>query len=194
MLNLQLATDPFWVKNVVEGNLEALLSDHAYCEQKAASNAITLITLNPDRSELVTAMAALAQEEMDHFQRVHEHLLKRGFKLGWDKKDAYVNELARFMRKGGSAVEQLTERLLFAAMIEARSCERFKVLAAHIEDEELAGFYRELMASEANHYMLFIKLAKKYADGLDIDSRWKEWLEFEGTVITRYGKTQSVHG
>ncbi len=139
-------------------------------------------------------MSALAQEEMEHFQRVHQHLVKRGFTLGWDKKDAYVNELVRFMKKGGSPTEQLTERLLFAAMIEARSCERFKVLAAHIADAELAGFYKELMASEANHYMLFIRLAKLYAAGIDIDRRWQEWLEYEGKIISNYGKEQSIHG
>ncbi|RVU02121.1 tRNA-(ms[2]io[6]A)-hydroxylase [Mucilaginibacter limnophilus] len=194
MLKLQLPTDPKWVTNVVESNIEEILTDHAFCEQKAASNAITLIVQNPNLSDLVQEMAALVQEEMDHFKRVHDIILERGYVLGRERKDDYVNELVKFMKKGGSRHEQLIDRLLFAAMIEARSCERFKVLSENIKDEQLSKFYHELMVSEATHYSMFIRLAKKYADGIDVDKRWKEYLDYEAQVIQNYGKRETIHG
>ena len=194
ILKLQLPTDPTWVKNVVESNIEELLTDHAFCEQKAASNAITLIVQNPDLSDLVQEMIALAQEEMEHFKRVHEIILQRGFVLGRERKDNYVGELQKFIVKGGGRTSQLVDRLLFSAMIEARSCERFKVLSENIGDIALAEFYYELMVSEATHYATFIRLAKKYADGIDVDKRWKEYLEHEAIVIQNYGKMERIHG
>jgi tRNA-(ms[2]io[6]A)-hydroxylase len=194
ILKLQLPTDPLWVKNVVESNIEEILTDHAFCEQKAASNAITLIVQNPNLSDLVQEMAMLVQEEMDHFKRVHDIILARGYTLGRERKDNYVNELMQFMIKGGSRQEQLVDRLLFSAMIEARSCERFKVMSEHIKDEELAKFYYELMVSEATHYTMFIGLARKYAGEIDVEKRWKEFLEYEAKVIQNYGKSESIHG
>lgn len=189
-----MPTDPRWVKNVVESNIEEILTDHAFCEQKAASNAITLIVQNPNLSDLVQEMAMLVQEEMDHFKRVHDLILERGFVLGRERKDDYVNELAKFMIKGGSRQQQLIDRLLFSAMIEARSCERFKVLSENINDRQLSEFYYELMVSEATHYAMFIKLAKKYANGIDVDSRWQEFLDYEAKVIQNYGKSETIHG
>jgi tRNA 2-(methylsulfanyl)-N6-isopentenyladenosine37 hydroxylase len=194
ILKLQLPTDPTWVTNVVESNIEEILTDHAFCEQKAASNAITLIVQNPNLSDLVQEMIALAQEEMEHFKRVHNIIIARGYVLGRERKDDYVNELVKFMKRGGSRTEQLVDRLLFAAMIEARSCERFKVLSENINDAELAGFYHELMVSEATHYATFIRLAKKYANGIDVDKRWKEYLDHEASVIKSYGKQERIHG
>lgn len=194
ILKLQLPTDPLWVKNVVESNIEELLTDHAFCEQKAASNAITLIVQNPQLSDLVQEMAALVQEEMDHFKRVHDIILERGFILGRERKDDYVNELRKFMITGGSRSVQLIDRLLLSAMIEARSCERFKVMSEHINDQQLSEFYHELMISEATHYSTFIRLAKKYADGIDVDKRWKEFLDYEAQVIQNYGKSETIHG
>lgn len=170
ILKLKLPTDPQWVKHVVESNIEEILTDHAFCEQKAASNAITLIVQNPNLSDLVQEMAELVREEMDHFRRVHEIILQRGFILGRERKDNYVNELAKFVIKGGGREAQLLDRLLFSAMIEARSCERFKVLSENINDKQLAEFYHELMISEAGHYTMFIKLAKKYAANLTLIS------------------------
>lgn len=178
----------------MESNIEEILTDHAFCEQKAASNAITLIVQNPNLSDLVQEMILLAQEEMDHFKRVHDIILERGFVLGRERKDDYVNELMKFMKKGGSRQEQLIERLLFAAMIEARSCERFKVLSEQINDDKLASFYHELMISEAGHYTMFIKLARKYAEGIDVDKRWQEFLDYEAEVIKNYGKRETIHG
>jgi tRNA-(ms[2]io[6]A)-hydroxylase len=194
ILKLQLPTDPTWVKNVVESNIEEILTDHAFCEQKAASNAITLIVQNHNLSDLVKEMIALAQEEMDHFKRVHEIILQRGYVLGRERKDNYVGELQKFMKKGGSRTDQLIDRLLFLAMIEARSCERFKVLSENINDEALAAFYYELMVSEATHYATFIRLAKKYAGDIDVDKRWKEYLDHEAIVIQNYGKQERIHG
>lgn len=194
ILKLQLPTDPLWVKNVVESNIEEILTDHAFCEQKAASNAITLIVQNPQLSDLVQEMAALVQEEMDHFKRVHDIILDRGFILGRERKDDYVNELRKFLASGGTRSAQLIDRLLLSAMIEARSCERFKVMSEHINDAQLSEFYHELMISEATHYTTFIRLAKKYADGIDVDKRWKEFLDYEAQVIQNYGKSETIHG
>ena len=194
ILKLKLPTDPLWVKNVVESNIEEILTDHAFCEQKAASNAITLIVQNPNLSDLVQEMAMLVQEEMDHFKRVHDLILARGYTLVRERKDNYVNELMQFVIKGGSRQDQLIDRLLFSAMIEARSCERFKVMSEHINDKELSDFYYELMVSEAGHYTMFINLARKYAGNIDVEKRWKEFLEYEAKVIQNYGKSETIHG
>ena len=194
ILKLQLPTDPLWVKNVVESNIEELLTVHAFREQKAASNAITLIVQNPNLNDLVQEMALLVQEEMDHFKRVHDIILQRGFVLGRERKDNYVNELRKFIIIGGGREAQLIDRLLFSAMIEARSCERFKVLSENIGDTYLSKFYHELMVSEATHYAMFIRLAKKYAVEIDVEKRWKEFLEYEAKVIQNCGKSETIHG
>lgn len=193
MLGLQLATDPRWV-NIVEANIEEILTDHAWCEQKAASNAIYIIVNNSDKVELVTEMLRIAREELEHFEQVHEVIKKRGLVLGRERKDDYVGELVKFMKKEGSRNDALIERLLFAAMIEARSCERFKVLSTNISDPELAQFYRELMISEAGHYTTFLKFARQYSESIDVDKRWKEWIAFEASIITKYGNKETVHG
>jgi len=193
MLGLKLPTDPRWV-NIVESNIEEILTDHAWCEQKAASNAIALIAHNSEHEDLVTELMVIAQEELDHFQQVHNIIKQRGLTLGRERKDSYVNELFKFMRKGEGRKKSLVDRLLFSAMIEARSCERFRVLSENIDDKELADFYHELMVSEAGHYTAFLKFAKKYGQGINVDERWKEWLDYEGSIITKYGKEETVHG
>lgn len=195
MLRLKHATDPRWA-DLAGKDLSEILTDHAYCEQKAASTAISLIVKFPEFTELVQEMSALAQEEMQHFQSVHELMVKRGLQLGKERRDEYVNELLGFLNKESSRTGQLVEKLLFAAMIEARSCERFRVLSEHIEDAELARFYRELMASEAGHHTMFLKLARKYGQkaGLDVDRRWDEFLTFESEMIRRYEKEARIHG
>src|SRR6187431_1225458 len=195
VLRLQLPTDPRWV-NIVEKNIEEILTDHAWCEQKAATNAITIITNNSEHQDLVKDLLALAKEEIDHFEQVHNIIIKRGLKLGRERKDDYVNELYLYMKKSsdGSRVSGLVERLLFSAMIEARSCERFKVLSENIKDVELAKFYRDLMISEAGHYTTFLGFARKYVDNFDVDKRWQEWIEFETSIIVNYGKNETVHG
>jgi tRNA-(ms[2]io[6]A)-hydroxylase len=193
MLGLKLPTDPRWV-NIVESNLPEILTDHAWCEQKAATNAISIVVSNPERVDLVTDMLDLAKEEISHFEMVHEVIKKRGYTLGRERKDSYVNELFKFMMKGGSRNDQLVDRLLFSAMIEARSCERFRTLSENIEDKELAAFYYELMVSEAGHYTMFLRHAKSVTERVDVDKRWKEWLAHEAVVIQSYGKSETIHG
>lgn len=193
MLGLKLATDPRWV-TIVESNIEEILTDHAWCEQKAATNIITIITYNSEHVDLVTDLLEIAKEEIEHFQMVHNIIKERGLTLGRERKDHYVNELFKFLKKDGSRNDAFVDRLLFSAMIEARSCERFKVLSQNIEDKELAAFYKELMISEASHYTTFLRFARKYSEKVDVDKRWKEWLDFEGELITNYGKNETVHG
>jgi|SRR6185436_940777 len=193
MLGLRLPTDPRWV-NIVEKNIQEILTDHAYCEQKAASNAITIVVQYPEYTDLVDAMLDLAKEELGHFQMVHQKIKERGFALGRERKDEYVNDLVKFMRRGYKRNIVLIDKLLFGAIIEARSCERFKILSENITDEDLRSFYRDLMISEANHYTLFIGFARKYAGGEDVDKRWQEFLDYEREIISRYGKAETMHG
>ena len=193
MLGLKLRTDPRWV-DLIENNLEMVLSDHAWCEKKAASNAIALLTYNSHLPDLVETMASIAIEEMQHFEMVNNIIQDRGYKLLIEEKDNYVNELYKFMKKDGSRTQALTDRLLFAAMVEARSCERFKTLSENINDQELADFYKDLMVSEANHYTVFLNFARKYGVDVDVDKRWQEWIDFEDQIIQNYGKKETVHG
>ncbi|RBP29828.1 tRNA-(ms[2]io[6]A)-hydroxylase [Oceanihabitans sediminis] len=193
MLGLKLETDPRWA-NIAESNLEEILTDHAWCEQKAASNAIKLISLNPELVDLATELLVIAQEELEHFQMVHNIIKARGYKLGREQKDSYVNELFKFIIKGGNQQQSLVDRLLFSAMIEARSCERFRLLSTTIKDKELAKFYHELMVSEAGHYTTFLGFARQYGKGVDVNKRWEEFLQFEGELIKSYGKKETIHG
>jgi tRNA-(ms[2]io[6]A)-hydroxylase len=193
MFRLKLPTDPRWV-NIVEKNIEEILTDHAYCEQKAATNAITIVVKFPEKTELVNAMLELAQEELGHFKQVHDKLTERGFVLGRERRDEYVNLLYEFQRKGGSREIHLIDRLLFGAMIEARSCERFKVLSENINDEDLKRFYKMLMISEANHYTMFINFARKYAVEENVEERWQQWLDYEGEIIKGFGLKETIHG
>jgi tRNA-(ms[2]io[6]A)-hydroxylase len=193
MLHLKLETDPRWV-NIVKTNIEEILTDHAWCEQKAATNAITIITLNSEYPDLVTDLLALAKEELEHFEMVHNIIKKRGYTLGRERKDSYVNELYKFMNNGGNRLQCMVDRLLFSAMIEARSCERFKLLSKEINDPELSKFYHDLMISEAGHYTTFINFARKYGKAIDVNQRWKELVVFEGHLIKSYGKHESIHG
>ena len=194
MLGLKLPTDPRWV-NIVEKNISEILTDHAYCEQKAANSAISLIIGYPDINELVTAMIALAQEEMSHFKMVHELMLKRGLKLGRERKDDYVRKLQTHFPKGGSRETHLVHKLLIAGLIEARSCERFRLLSEELEDVELRKFYRNLMISEAHHYTLFLKLARKYAPKeVNIERKWQSLLDFEADLMKELGSQETIHG
>ena len=186
MLHLKLPTDPRWV-GIAEMNLEEILVDHAYCEQKAASSCISLIVRFNELEELVDTLTPIVAEEWGHFERVMEQLKKRGMKFGLQRKDEYVVQLQGFLRKGGSRIDQLTEHLLMNALIEARSCERFKLLSKHVADVELQKFYYELMISEAGHYVTFIELAKIYQDPVKVNLRWKEWLDFEAQVMQEMG-------
>ena len=193
MLGLKLPTDPRWV-NIVETDISEILTDHAWCEQKAATNAITIIVRHPEFPDMVDELSKIVLEEMQHFIMVHEMIKSRGLVLGMERKDEYVNELMNYSNKGGSRTQRLVDRLLFSALIEARSCERFKLLSEELKDEKLKTFYRELMISEASHYTTFIGFARKYAQGIDVDKKWEEFLKFEAEVISNYGKKQTIHG
>ena len=193
MLGLKLPSDPRWV-NIAEKNLNEILSDHAFCEQKAASTAISLIVSFPEYTELVQEMISLVEEEMSHFKMVHDLILERGYSLGRDRKDEYVSKLLRFFPKGGSRNTQLVHRLLLAALIEARSCERFRLLSEKLEDKKLANFYKKLMISEANHYTLFLSLARKYGEINDVNQKWNSLLEFEKEIIKKLNNSHTIHG
>ncbi len=193
MLGLKLPTDPRWV-NIVEKNIKEILTDHAFCEQKATSTAISLIVSFPEYSELVTEMTALVKEEISHFKMVHDRILKKGWVLGRDRKDHYVIELLKFFPKGGSRVTQLVHRLLYAALIEARSCERFRLLSEELEDKELAKFYRDLMISEANHYTMFLGFARQYGELEEVNKKWQDLLTYEAEIMRNLGTKETVHG
>jgi tRNA-(ms[2]io[6]A)-hydroxylase len=193
MLGLKLPTDPRWV-NIVEKNIEEILTDHAFCEQKATSTAISLIVSFPEYTELVQEMVALVKEEISHFKMVHDKILDRGWTLGRDRRDDYVIELLKFFPKGGNRTTQLVHRLLYAALIEARSCERFRLLSEELEDKELADFYRNLMVSEANHYTMFLRFARQYGEKKEVDTKWQQLLEYESKIISNLGTGEAIHG
>lgn len=193
MLGLKLPTDPRWV-NIVEKNIEEILTDHAFCEQKATSTAISLIVSFPEYTELVQEMVALVKEEISHFKMVHDIILKRGWTLGRDRKDEYVQKLITFFPKGGSRTTQLVHRLLYAALIEARSCERFRLLSEELCDKELSEFYRKLMASEANHYTMFLGFARQYGNRKEVDEKWGNLLAFEAQIMKDLGTRETIHG
>jgi tRNA-(ms[2]io[6]A)-hydroxylase len=182
ILGLQLPTDPRWV-NLTEKSLEDILTDHAYCEQKAATTCISLIQKYSGMEKLVTDLSPIVTEEWGHFRLVLAELHKRDLKLGKQRKDEYVNKLIEFQRKGGNWEDRFLDSLLTMALIEARSCERFKRLSEGLNDEYLRNFYRRFMESEAGHYTLFIELADTYIDKEEVRKRWKEWLEYEAGVM-----------
>jgi tRNA-(ms[2]io[6]A)-hydroxylase len=182
ILGLRLPTDPRWV-NLAEKSLEDILTDHAYCEQKAATSCITLIQRYSDKEKLVNDLSPIVTEEWGHFRLVLAELEKRNLKLGRQRKDEYVNALLEFQQKGGDAEGRMLDQLLTMALIEARSCERFKRLSEGLNDEYMKNFYRRFMESEAGHYTLFIELAETYIDKEKVRSRWKDWLLYEATII-----------
>ena len=189
VLGVHLPTDPRWV-DIASMRIEDILVDHAYCEQKAASSCISLIVQYPEREDLVEMLTPVVAEEWGHFERVIEQLKKRGYKLGKQRSDEYVVKLNKVMKKGGSREQQLVEKLLMNALIEARSCERFKLLWKNIADEELQKFYYELMVSEAGHYKNFVALAKTYMPEDYVIERWQEFLVAEAEIL----KTLELRG
>jgi tRNA-(ms[2]io[6]A)-hydroxylase len=193
MFRLQLPTDPRWV-NLASNDLQEILTDHAWCEQKAASSAISLMVQFPEYPELVQQMSALAQEEMEHFQRVFALLQEKGLSLGRERKDAYVGALLEFQQRGNSAIYRLRDKLLMAALIEARSCERFRLLSEQLAEPELQAFYRELMESEAGHYTMFITLARDLTGRKETDIRWREWLDYEAKILLHFSEGKGIHG
>lgn len=184
ILGLHLPTDPRWV-NLAELSLEYILTDHAYCEQKAATSCISLIQRYSELEKLVTDLAPIVTEEWGHFRLVLAELQKRNLKLGKQRKDEYVNQLQLFQKKDGSPEQRLLDKLLIFALIEARSCERFKRLSEGLDDEYLRNFYRRFMESEAGHYHLFIELAETYVEKSIVRKRWQEWLTYEASLMEK---------
>lgn len=182
MLGLKLPTDPRWV-NLAEMRLEDILTDHAYCEQKAASTCISLIQQFPDRQTLVEKLSPVVTEEWAHFRMVLDELKKRGLRLGYQRKDEYVGTLNTFLKKTGTVQEKMADKLLMSALIEARSCERFRLLSEGIADKQLREFYHKLMVSEAGHYRMFLDLAMEYWDKDSVKVRWQQWLDYEKEVM-----------
>jgi tRNA-(ms[2]io[6]A)-hydroxylase len=184
ILGLHLPTDPRWV-DLAGISLQEILTDHAYCEQKAATSCISLIQRYPDKEKLVNELAPIVTEEWGHFRLVLQELHKRNLKLGKQRKDEYVNRLLEFQRKGGDVQTRFLDQMLTMALIEARSCERFKRLSEGLNDEYLRHFYRRFMESEAGHYTLFIELAETYTPKDTVRTRWKEWLQYEAEIIEK---------
>ena len=185
ILRLELPTDPRWV-NLAELSIEEILTDHAYCEQKAATTCISLIQRYSEREQLVKALAPIVTEEWGHFRLVLAELHKRKLKLGKQRKDEYVNALLEFQQKGGDVETRMLDQLLTMAMIEARSCERFKRLSEGLNDPYMQKFYRRFMESEAGHYTLFIELAETYVDKDRVKKSWKEWLKHETKIMKKF--------
>lgn len=184
ILGLKLPTDPRWV-DLAKKSLEDILTDHAYCEQKAATSCISLIQRYSDKEKLVKELSPIVTEEWGHFRSVLAELQKRNLKLGKQRKDEYVNQLIQFEIKGGSEEDRLLDKLLLCALIEARSCERFKRLSEGLEDKYLQKFYRKFMESEAGHYTLFIELAETYIEKKKVRRRWEEWLTYEAGIMKK---------
>lgn len=193
MLGLKLPTDPRWV-NIAEKNIKDILVDHAYCEQKAASTAISFIVSFPEYDDLVREMINLVEEEMSHFRMVYDLLKSKGYDMGRDRKDEYVVKLRQFFPKGGSRTDQLVHRLLIAGLIEARSCERFRLLSEELSDEGLKKFYKKLMISEAHHYTMFLKFARQYGNKEDVNTKWQKLLDYEARIMASLGQHETIHG
>lgn len=193
MLGLQFETETSWAE-IAKDNLQQILTDHAFLEQKAASNAVSLIINYSEETELVQSMSEIAIEEMQHFKMVHDFMVKRGMVLGREQKNDYAIRLQKFFTKTKDRTNSLVQRLLIAALIEARSCERFKVFSENMEDDELSKFYKNLMISEANHYTVFLTFARKYQDKEIVDEKWKNLVAFEAKMMRERGSEAKIHG
>ena len=193
MLGLQFETSTSWAE-IAKDNLEQILTDHAFAEQKASANAISIIINYSEETDLVKDMSDIAIEELEHFRMVHQLMIQRGFVLGREQHNDYAKSLQKFFPKTKDRQTALINRLLVAALIEARSCERFKVFSENMQDEELSKFYKDLMVSEANHYTLFLGYARKYMDRKTVDEKWKNLLAFEAEMMKSRGTKATVHG
>jgi len=193
MLGLKFDTETSWAE-IAKNDLQQILTDHAFLEQKAASNAVSIIINYSEETELVCAMSEIAIEEMQHFKMVHDLMTARGMVLGRAQRNDYAKNLQSYFTKTKDRNEALIQRLLVAALIEARSCERFKVFSENLEDKELSDFYKDLMISEANHYTLFLGFARKYQDKEIVNKKWNELLAHEAELMKKSGNTAKVHG
>ncbi len=193
MLGLKFETSTSWV-DIAKDNLQQILTDHAFAEQKASANAISIIINYSEETALVKDMSDIAIEELEHFRMVHKLMIKRGMVLGREQHNDYAKSLQGFFPKTKDRKTALINRLLVAALIEARSCERFKVFSENMEDQELSKFYKDLMISEANHYTLFLRYARKYMDREIVDKKWNSLLTFEAEMMKNRGDKATIHG
>ncbi len=193
MLGLKFETATSWAE-IAKDDLQQILTDHAFAEQKAASNAVSIIINYSEETALVTEMSKIAIEEMEHFKMVHDLMVARGMTLGREQTNSYAKNLQSFFTKTKDRNEALIQRLLVAALIEARSCERFKVFSENLEDQELSNFYKDLMVSEANHYTTFLGFARQYQDREIVDKKWNDLLAYEAEMMKTRGNTAKVHG
>ena len=193
MLGLKFETETSWTE-IAKNDPQQLLTDHAFAEQKAASNAVSIIINYPEETELVKTMSDIAIEEMQHFKKVHELMVARGLSLGREQHNDYAIEMKKFFKQHKDRNVQLVNRLLFAALIEARSCERFRLLSEELQDKELSEFYRKLMVSEANHYTMFLGFARQYGDRKVVDKKWQQLLDFEAEIMKNLSKKETIHG
>ena len=193
MLGLKFETATSWAE-IAKNDLQQILTDHAFAEQKAASNAVSIIINYSEETELVTEMSNIAIEEMEHFKMVHELMIARGMTLGREQTNDYAKHLHKFFPKTKNRTDALIQRLLIAALIEARSCERFKVFSENLEDTELSDFYKELMVSEANHYTIFLGFARQFQNRATVDEKWQILLAYEADFMKTRGGKAKVHG
>jgi len=193
MLGLKFETETSWAE-IAKNDLQQILTDHAFAEQKAASNAVSIIINYSEETELVKAMSDIAIEEMEHFRMVHLLMVKRNMVLGREQKNDYAKHLHGFFPKTKDRTDALIQRLLIAALIEARSCERFKVFSENLDDKELSDFYKDLMVSEANHYKIFLGFAREYQDRKIVDEKWQNLLVYEADFMKNRGGKAKVHG
>jgi len=193
MLGLKFETSTSWAE-IAKNDLQQILTDHAFAEQKAASNAVSIIINYSEETELVKEMSNIAIEEMEHFRMVHELMIAREMKLGREQTNDYAKHLHKFFPKTKNRTDALIQRLLIAALIEARSCERFKVFSENLNDRELSDFYKELMVSEANHYTIFLGFARQFQNRIIVDEKWQALLDYEADFMKNRGGKAKVHG
>ena len=193
MLGLKFETKTSWAE-IAKDDLQQILTDHAFAEQKAASNAVSIIINYSEETKMVSAMSDIAIEEMEHFKMVHSLMVKRGMVLGREQKNDYARHLHSYFQKTKDRTDALIQRLLIAALIEARSCERFKVFSENLDDKELSDFYKDLMISEAKHYVTFLEFARQYQDRKIVDKKWEGLLAYEAEFMKKRGTKPKVHG
>jgi len=190
MLHLKAPTDASWFAQV-DAHLDEVLIDHAHCEKKAASTALNLIFYYVEDRELCQEMMRIVNEELEHFHLVLDLLEKRGIRFRRLKPSQYGNKLHALIRK--QEPERAVDRLLVAGLIEARSCERFQALAAHVDDLELAEFYQSLFESEARHHTTYTRLAKHFAPEEVVNRRLEELYEAEATIMAKREPLARMH-
>ncbi len=190
MLHLKSPTDSSWLAQV-DAHLEEVLIDHAHCEKKAAGTALNLIFHYVEDIELCREMTQIVNEELEHFHMVIELLERRGIRFRRLRPSQYGNKLHALVRK--TEPERAVDRLLVAGLIEARSCERFQALAHHVDDPQLAEFYRSLFESEARHHTTYTRLATHFAPEEVVNRRLEELYDAEAAIMAQREPLARMH-